>query len=106
MYPMWQFGSFPFVPPVCYAPPITEHVRLHSKFLRKNVARVSGVAHKVHPLNWGHKRKNPTNPNVETTRNIIQHNILIVHLAMIRRLRLFLSGTWELIWNYLNQPWD
>ena len=37
-----QVGSFPFVPPVRYAPPVTEHVPLHSKSLCKNMARAFG----------------------------------------------------------------
>ena len=36
--------SFPFVPP---------RYVIHSKSLRKNVARVSGGANKMHPLSWG-----------------------------------------------------
>ena len=32
------FASFPFVLPVRYAPPVTEHVSLHSKSSCKNMA--------------------------------------------------------------------
>ena len=41
---IWDFGSFPFVPPPQYVmlPPVTEHVSLHSKSLCKNIARASG----------------------------------------------------------------
>ena len=43
------FGYFPFVPPVRYANPITEHVPLHSKLLCKNIARASGGCKKYAP---------------------------------------------------------
>ena len=33
---------FRLCPPVRYAPPVTEHVSLHSKSLCKNIARASG----------------------------------------------------------------
>ena len=51
-----------FLPPVRYAPPVTDHVPLHSKSSCKNMARASGGAHNMHPLSWGgggggHKRK-------------------------------------------------
>ena len=50
-----QLGSFTFVPlpPVCYAPPVSEHVPLHSKSLCKNMARASGGANNMRPLRWG-----------------------------------------------------
>ena len=45
-------GSLPFVPPVRYARPVTEHVPLHSKSLCKNMERGSGGANnKI--LSWG-----------------------------------------------------
>ena len=40
-------------PPVGYPPPVTEHVPLHSKSSRKNMARASGGPNKMYPLNWG-----------------------------------------------------
>ena len=46
-------GSFPFVPPVCFAPPVAEHVALHSTLLCTNMARASGGANNMHPLSWG-----------------------------------------------------
>ena len=46
-------GSFPFVPPVRYAPPVTEHVPLHSKSVGKDMERASGGANNMHPLSWG-----------------------------------------------------
>ena len=48
---------FPFVPPVHFAPPVTQHVPLLSKYLCKNMAHES--ANNMHPLSWGrgHQRK-------------------------------------------------
>ena len=34
-------------------PPVTEHVSLHSKSLRKNMARASGGANDMHTISWG-----------------------------------------------------
>ena len=34
-------------------PPVTEHVSIHGKSLCKNMARASGGANNMHPLNWG-----------------------------------------------------
>ena len=43
--------NFPFVPPlVRFAPPVTEHVPLHSKSLCKNMARATGGANNMRPL--------------------------------------------------------
>ena len=47
-------------PPVRYAPPVTEHVSLHSKSLSKNIARESGVANNMHPLSWGAQTEKDT----------------------------------------------
>ena len=40
-------------PPVRYAPPVREHVPLHSKSLCKNMARASGGANNMRPLSGG-----------------------------------------------------
>ena len=55
-----KFGSFPFVPPVPYAPPFTEHVSLHGISLCKNMARASGggVANSMNPV-FHKSRKDP-----------------------------------------------
>ena len=44
-------------PPVRYAPPVTEHMPLHSKLSCKNKACASGSANNMRPLSWGHKRR-------------------------------------------------
>ena len=44
-----RFGSFLFVPPVRYAPPVTEHVPLHSNTLCNYIA----CANNMHPLSGG-----------------------------------------------------
>ena len=56
------FGSFPFVPPPRYIPPVTEHVQLHgtervqlhSKSFCKQWHVVLEGANNLHPLSWGH----------------------------------------------------
>ena len=37
---------------MCFAPPVTEYVPLHSKSLSKNMARASGGANNMRPLSW------------------------------------------------------
>ena len=53
-------------PPLCYAPPDTEHVPLHSKSLCKNMARASGGggggANNMRSLSWGGGGTNGKDP--------------------------------------------
>ena len=51
---------FRFVPPSQYLllSPFTEHVPLHRKSLRENMARVSGGANNMHPLSCGAQTEN------------------------------------------------
>ena len=37
---------------MCFAPPVTEYVPLHSKSLSKSMARASGGANNMRPLSW------------------------------------------------------
>ena len=43
--------------PSTFCAPVTEHVSLHSKPLRKIMHVRLGDANNMHPLSWGHKRK-------------------------------------------------
>ena len=52
-----RFGSFLFVPSVRYAPPVTEHVPLHSKTLCNYIA----CANNMHPLSGGGEGVGGTN---------------------------------------------
>ena len=46
-------GPFPFVCPVRYANPVTEHVSSHSKSLSKDMARALGGANNLNPKSLG-----------------------------------------------------
>ena len=60
---------YSLLPPVRYAPPVTEQVSLHSKSLCKNTARASGGANNMHPQSWGHKRKRSKNNSTLFVKN-------------------------------------
>ena len=57
-FPEQKSEHFCLCPHVCYAPPVTDHVPLHSKYLCKNLRRASGGgggggANNMQPLSWG-----------------------------------------------------
>ena len=49
---MWGYFLF-LPPPSTLCSPVTDHVLLHSKSLRKNMARASGGPNNMHPLSGG-----------------------------------------------------
>ena len=97
-------------------PPITKHVSLHGKSLCKYIARASGGANNMHPLNWGTKGNDPTGElggkNLSPTKNKVNIKltedgdtklIVMIHSIKIPFRKKMISWNPLILGDYLKQ---